>query len=172
MSSTLKRNMTRQDVLGHLGKLGTDYADRPETIGILDLAIGFIGFDPTRGERPYALGGASVEGCINRHMSLAALRKLLKEMIGDGAVAEVSGSDLAVSTPSHIATRKFFLLGERHREAVRRRGAVERDQLRTKIRKEAAEAVLKRRQEELQNTFEHMCRVAGLDPSYEVSEPS
>lgn len=170
MSSAPKRNMTRQDVLHQLGKLrgGFGPGERPESIGILDLAIDFLGFNPTHGERPYSLGGASVEGCINRHMSLTALRKLLKEMIEDGAVAEVSGNDRAVLTPSHVASRKFFLLGERYREALRRQGAVERDQRRLQIRKDAAEAVLKRHQEELQNTYEHMCWTAGFDPATEV----
>lgn len=172
MSAAPKRNMTRQDVLDHLGKLGTGLQGRPESIGILDLAIDFIGFDPTRGEQPYALGGASVEGCINRHMSLTALRKLLREMIEEGSVAEVSGSDPAASTPSNIASRKFFLLGARHREALLRQGAVERDRRRAKIRKKAEGAVLERRQEELQNTYEFMCRVEGLDPAYEASVPA
>jgi hypothetical protein len=162
--------MTRQDVLSHLGKLrsGLGPNELPESIGILDLAIGFLGFDPTLGERPYTLGGASVEGCINSHMSLSALRKLLKEMIEDGAVAEVAGNDRAVLTPSQIAIRKFFLLGERYREALRRHAAVERDRQRQQIRKDAAEAVLKRHQEEVQNTYEFMCRSTGLDPAYEA----
>jgi hypothetical protein len=174
MSAAPKLNMTRQDVLDHLGKLhaGRGPNQLPESIGILDLAINFLGFNPTHGERPYALGGASVEGCINRHMSLTALRKLLKEMIEDGAVSEVAGDDRAVSTPSHIASRKSFLLGERYREALRRRAALERDGQRTKIRREAAEAVLKRHQEELQNTYEFMCRTAGFDPAYEASTPA
>jgi hypothetical protein len=174
VSAAPKRNMTRQDVLSHLGKLrsGLGPNEHPESIGIRDLAINFLGFDPTHGELPYGLGGASVEGCINRHMSLTALRKLLKEMVEDGAVSEVAGNDRAVSTPSHIASRKFFLLGERYREALRRRAAVERDGQRTKIRKDAAAAVLKRHQEELQNTYEHMCRTAGFDPAYEVSTPA
>lgn len=170
MSDAPKRNMTRQDVLNQLGKLRSGFraGELPESIGILDLAIDFIGFDPSRGERPYGLGGASLEGCINRHMSLTALRKLLKQMIEDGAVAEVSGNDRAVSTPSHIASRKFFLLGERYREALRRHEAVERDRQRLKIRQDAAEAVLKRHREEVQNTYEFMCRSAGLDPACET----
>jgi hypothetical protein len=170
MSAAPKRNMTRQDVLAHLGKLRSGFGpdELPESIGILDLAIDFIGFNPSHGERPYGLGGASLEGCINRHMSLTALRKLLKEMIEDGAIAEVSGNDRAVSTPSHIPSRKSFLLGERYREGLRRQAAVERDRQRVKIRKDAAEAVLMRHQEELQNTYEHMCRTAGFDPAHEA----
>lgn len=170
MSAAPKRNMTRQDVLHHLGKLRSGFGavDLPESIGILDLAIDFLGFNPTHGERPYSLGGASVEGCINRHMSLTALRKLLKEMVEDGAVSEVAGNDRAVATPSHIASRKFFLLGERYREALRRRAAIDRDAQRVKIRQDAADAVLRRHQEELQSTYEHMCRTAGFDPAREA----
>jgi len=132
------------------------------------MAVDFIGFDPSHGERPHHLGGPSFETCINRHLSLTALRKLLKAMVEEGVVAEVSGNDMAVLTPSHLASRKFFLLGARYREALARYEAKLRNADRKKIWMEAEKAVMDRHREEVQNTYEFMCRTTGVDPEHEV----
>lgn len=170
MSAAEKRIITRQEVLDYLEKLPQGLNDRPTAIGVLDMAVDFIGFDPSQGQRPHSLGGPSFETCINKHLSLTALRKLLKAMVEERVVAEVSGDNRAVVTASHLASRKFFLLGARYRVTSARHEAALRDENRRKVWAKAEKAVLDRHREEVQNTYEFMCRSTGVDPEYEVAQ--
>lgn len=170
------RRVTGQELLDALASLAEDRvwsgSTTPRAFTILEVGKRILGFDPSVGEQSAEYGGKSPAGWYGQYLSVGRMRTVMLELVTDGVVTEIIGTDdRAVMTAFRVGRKgRSYLLTDRYEASVAVRQAAQRDQQRQKLRTEEERAFLALHDEEIQAAYEARCAAAGLSPALESTK--
>lgn len=137
------------------------YQNKPRTVGLVDIVVEVLGFDPTIGAEAASYGGKSAETLYRQHFALTPTKKLLGQLVEDGVLRAVTAGTYRNPSddPKYVSTsqrRSGWVTSEAYDASVAASDDAAEVARRESLRKKARETVADRHSVEVETEYQRL----------------